>query len=607
MIERQEKILIDIYERSRQGKDSVVLPGCEYLLIDTQEKQIFINDLRLLQNEGYINGILEHPSDIKEGKAFYLLTNTRITPKGIKFCANLTESVYIGDNGWLLSYNDYTRKDNKIYLACNASQSNSLISIAQIYSKIKSLKRPILSNLIEKREEENFIAYIIKKPLIIMSESEQIWNNNLIFGFRFEKNEYWQDEMLQDLKNKFGYEGKNFRTIFQNEVEISCHFKSQIRFIDCIFKGRLSTMKDVLITFGREVMFVNCKFHSKVSFLGSKFETDMTFYKSKFNAQVNFQGANFQGNAYFSESVFAEKADFTRGEFEKTAGFYGATFEKMPNFSQAIFNGSLNLVNAKLDFDFESTQKTINQSLENPENQGKSLDKVANDFRDSFRLFKNALIKDNNLLEASNHHRIELYCKEIELDSKKPNIFSRGWIDKWVLRFYRHTSDHHTDLLKILNNIMMLIALFGIFSFGMFCFGEKEIIASAQDSQTLWYLFGKIPLSSHFLDYWNCEVFLEFVFIIVVCFVFVAIFFILLWLTQYEWFNMIKALCLMGVVSILAIKPALLLPIFGKLLDESLKVNFPAFTSLSIVYAILMFLLLFSLQKTARKNSIVPS
>ena len=50
-----------------------------------------------------------------------------------------------------------------------------------------------------------------------------------------------------------------------------------------------------------------------------------------------------------------------------------------------------------------------------------------------------------------------------------------------------------------------------------------------------------------------------------------------------------------------------MLPIFGKLIDESLKIDFPAFTSLSVVYAILMFLLIWSLQKTARKNTIIPN
>ena len=44
---------------------------------------------------------------------------------------------------------------------------------------------------------------------------------------------------------------------------------------------------------------------------------------------------------------------------------------------------------------------------------------IANDYRDSFRLIKNNLLKNNNTLDASQHHKMELYCKEIELESKE--------------------------------------------------------------------------------------------------------------------------------------------------------------------------------------------
>ena len=45
---------------------------------------------------------------------------------------------------------------------------------------------------------------------------------------------------------------------------------------------------------------------------------------------------------------------------------------------------------------------------------------------------KNTLIRQNNLLDASQWHKLELYAKEIELDSKKPSILSRDWIDKGI-------------------------------------------------------------------------------------------------------------------------------------------------------------------------------
>lgn len=371
-------------------------------------------------------------------------------------------------------------------------------------------------------------------------------------------------------------------------------------------------------------------FYGKLLFFSCIFKNN-AFTNSIFHNQVDFKKSKFYANSYFDNATFKESADFHECEFEKVACFYGATFEKVPNFSQAIFKGNLNLVNAKLDFDFEDVEKKIKEEYSNHigTEKEKFLDKFANDFRDSFRLFKNALIKDNNLLEASNHHRIELYCKEIELDfknreSQNQKGQTKDWIDKWVLRFYRHTSDHHTDLLKILNNIMMLIALFGIFSLVLVLIATNENppetlgivshiwdfsqVSNIQNQQKIFYVVGQIPTSLEWNDYCGCKIWGEVSFIFGVCIFFILAFLGLLCLQKCVYiYRCVIGLSYLIVLVILAIKPALLLPIFGKLLDESLKVNFPAFTSLSIVYAILMFLLLFSLQKTARKNSIVPS
>ncbi|EFV4166696.1 hypothetical protein HRC34_001770, partial [Campylobacter jejuni] len=189
-------------------------------------------------------------------------------------------------------------------------------------------------------------------------------------------------------------------------------------------------------------------------------------YKDKDNTtKLNFSNTHFEDNAYFNNSEFYSYADFHECEFEKIACFYGVRFDKAPNFSQAIFKGNLNAVNANLNFIFDDLQERIKQEYEdfnkNIENK-KSLDKFANDFRDSFRTFKNALIKDNNLLDASNFHKYELYCKEIELkqnwDKKGENVKNttdleknvsriRDFMDFLLLGFYRKLCDHHTDFL----------------------------------------------------------------------------------------------------------------------------------------------------------------
>ncbi|EAI0533162.1 hypothetical protein A2E09_08555, partial [Campylobacter jejuni] len=48
-------------------------------------------------------------------------------------------------------------------------------------------------------------------------------------------------------------------------------------------------------------------------------------------------------------------------------------------------------------------------------------------------------------------------------------------------------------------------------------------------------------------------------------------------------------------------------PFIGKLINDKIFSNDPLFIYLTFAYTILIFLVLFSLQKTARKNSIVPS
>ncbi len=267
-------------------------------------------------------------------------------------------------------------------------------------------------------------------------------------------------------------------------------FKTKLHFTNCIFKDSIC-IGEILLE--NKLCFLNCDFDKKI-YLDIRKCLD-TFQMVNFIIK-----ANFKENTYFDNSIFYCSADFSKCEFEKEAYFYGVTFEKAPNFSQAIFKSNVNLVNAKIDCDFKtlkedleslckiSSHTTAKQNIwhkiknrfcsENHndntdiQKQKTSIDleklaQKANDFRDSFRLFKNALIKENNLLDAANHHRIELYCKEIELESKKPKIFSRDWIDKWILKFYRHTSDHHTDLLKIWHSLLIVVGIFGILSSGV--------------------------------------------------------------------------------------------------------------------------------------------
>ncbi len=239
-------------------------------------------------------------------------------------------------------------------------------------------------------------------------------------------------------------------------------FDKEIKFTKCEFQNDVDFDR---VIFDKQVSFIETKFKS-IKLKGATFNNEIEFRNCEFQDKVDFR-KKFENSIYFDYTTFNNYADFSKCVFKEMASFCGATFKKPPNFFQAKVNGSLNLVNTKLEFDYEQTKSIIEEQHNNDDNETKkqkTLDETANEFRDSFRLFKNALIKDNNNLDASNFHKLELYCKEIELDFKKTKIFSRDWIDSFALAFYRCTSDHHSDLLKSFHSLLLVIGIFGLLS-----------------------------------------------------------------------------------------------------------------------------------------------
>ncbi|MDE7318023.1 MAG: pentapeptide repeat-containing protein [Helicobacter sp.] len=419
------------------------------------------------------------------------------------------------------------------------------------------------------------------------------------------------------------------------EVNISrilkmCNSK-RFKFRNCIFKEPIILKQ---ITFGEILYFINSTFEGEVDFSYSLFKERVFFSESTFSNKASFAEVIFEQNAYFDEARFLGEADFGLSEFNKNAHFYGAQFRKIkkegieindiPNFLQAIFNGGINLTNTKLGLTFELVEDKIKETYEEKASQYRREKdaprryKVANEFRNVFKNIKDGLIRGNNLLDASLFHKMELYAKELELKYKKEEAEEesgiRDTVDKIQLMLYRVTSDHHTDLMLILTNVLALIVLFAITSITLlFCADYLLKWIGINDEchvlEQIRCLFAMLP--KHIHEYIKPIVWGEITIIITLCATFVYVFKCIV-CHIYAANNNKKLHCCFIVVFlanafILAVKPAIMLPIFGKLIDESLKIDFPAFTSLSIVYAILMFLLIWSLQKTARKNTIVPN
>ena len=376
---------------------------------------------------------------------------------------------------------------------------------------------------------------------------------------------------------------------------------------------------------------------------------------------------------YFDEARFLGEADFSLSEFNKNAHFYGTYFDKFPNFIQAIFNKNANFTNTEIEKTYNKRKEEYDKNQENKEKPKKH--KIANEFRDSFRNIKSLLIEHHNMLDASNYHRVELYCKELELgyrrEEKAKNSGIRDVVDKIQLMLYRITSDHHTDLMLILNNVIFLIALFGIMNLGL-CFYTKNITIDCVIlkiySVKIWetcitaLLFVAISLcfmldcyksfiknilyikNSIFSNKFYIQTFIALLLFAIIVYaaflaypnslwIFISFIFlnsvIIISFVLFVYFNFLESLFNKKAIFILSyfivalmliLKPSSILPVLGKLIDnkngaclftcENFRLIYnsaPALETLNLLYMLMLFLLLFSLQKTARKNTIVPN
>ncbi|HED0451613.1 TPA: pentapeptide repeat-containing protein [Campylobacter coli] len=337
----------------------------------------------------------------------------------------------------------------------------------------------------------------------------------------------------------------------------------------------------------------------------SIFENKILNFNFEENSIQNISICNnlFTKEAYFNANSFNYECIFFKNSFENLS-FYEANFEKSFIFFQNIIKGNLNAINANLNFTFDNLEEKIEQEYQEfnknkKKEDKKSLDKFANDFRDSFRTFKNALIKDNNLLDASNFHKYELYCKEIELKNKKGKTFKDA-VDRWQLFFYCKLCDHHTDILQSLNSLILVIGIFVISSVAM-VFGFN-------------YSLGYKPILEHWyfsLDFYNHHInsiiqdnyLFMMVINVMILFIYLGLVGFALCLKYMRKFFIIISYVI--TLLVLAISPKILIPAMGIFTDKRAMLD-----PLSVfggIYTIIFGFVAFSFIKTIRKNSIVPS
>ncbi|WP_454991079.1 pentapeptide repeat-containing protein [Campylobacter rectus] len=317
---------------------------------------------------------------------------------------------------------------------------------------------------------------------------EACFENDLIFT------EAKFNDVVNLNKVVFKGEAQFYGTKFNRAILTETNFENKANFSNAVFNDKAYFTNAVFeadtdfssATFADEARFFNADFKGTAIFENAEFKGKADFKTDKnltFVKDANFKNTIFLDNAYFNNRVFEEFVDFHEADFKKVACFYSVAFKKPVNFSSIIFNGALNFVNAKTDFTYEELKelvKTQNATDANADNI-----KNINDFRDGFRLMKHALNNKGNALDASLFHRLELYCKELELEftlenakakdggnskevksanqvEAKPKSKNRIEIllDFITLKLYRNTSDHHTNLLRIINFMDLTIAAY---------------------------------------------------------------------------------------------------------------------------------------------------
>ena len=278
------------------------------------------------------------------------------------------------------------------------------------------------------------IDTINNKNLRDILEKHNIKFQNCEFGFL----------NINDFKN---IEFHNCKIEMFNSNISDTNIKEKLVFTKCEFYSKSYNIDFAPIDF-KNIVFQDCIFKSNINIRSVKFQNitfnDCTIYgdfiandcifenvnfkNNKFYGFANFKNTIFKDNAYFNNSEFKKFADFHECEFKKLASYYGIRFYKTPNFSSVSFMKRPILINMKFDsHSFSSIKRDcddeIKRRLENNKEATETeiYQKVYSDFRNSFSILKHTLNENGNLIDASDHHKAELYCKEMGLDYEIKN------------------------------------------------------------------------------------------------------------------------------------------------------------------------------------------
>ncbi|MCV3446021.1 hypothetical protein L8W62_02330 [Campylobacter lari] len=399
--------------------------------------------------------------------------------------------------------------------------------------------------------------------------------------------------------------------IFEKMVDFSCSnfnsifslyaskFNNEVRFVKTNFltnqkeKIENNSENEVITNGFKEVIFLN-----KVYFSNLNFKSEVSFNFTRFEDMVLFEGVVFSNNKnhfshtefnnikiissteqnvkqsyFFEHSIFKgitnfqdlkiENLEFKDTVFNNIVVFDSTILDNKTKFTNCTFSNQFNIKHDCIQYDYnelkEKSKNTYNEFL---------------NFRDLFRKLKSNRIAHHNLIDASELRTQELYARELELKHKE-NKNLKDTIEQYQLLFYRKLCDHHTDLVLNAKWLIITIGMFASMLFMIKLYKYGLCILNAFNFYGLYLsALGSFILSA--LALFRC-------------------------IEKIKAFVSINAIVIFWVICY---KPKLVFGIANLIGDNS----YNAFENLLItLYTLIVGLIIFSLQKTARKNTIIPN
>ncbi|QOR01717.1 pentapeptide repeat-containing protein [Campylobacter sp. 2014D-0216] len=528
-----------------------------------------IKDINVKINK---NTITIHNSNISEID-LNILEQKQINKITIKNC-EIDYIYFANDNSIELFFSDCVFKNQIIARGFNFRRK---VSFEQcVFEKRIDFTTAIFNSQVDfnltKFEDE--VRFIKAKFLADYTNQENIENNFREAVFK-DKTSFAKAEFKARVSfniARFEGEARFINTKFL--AEYTNHENIENNFREAVFKGKTSFTRAELkakvdfntARFESEARFINTSFFKNTIIFSEVEFNNVKFISGKKRDTINindtveqtylFQNVTFKGIVNF-ENIHIKDLNFKNVIFNNIVVFDNTTLDSKPKFINCIFSNQFNIKQEHIQYDFKDISKDSNDltKLPNLENINKNDDfEKPSNLRDLFRKLKSNRIAHHNLIDASELRAQELYARELELKHKKIKNL-KDTIEQWQLFFYRKLCDHHTDLALNAKWLVFTIALY------ILLIGK------------IWYIY-PIALISFFI----IDVFLK---------------------------AKNTSIIISSIIIFITLcnQPKMILAI-----PNLLSNDFNWWQNLTTsIYIIVFGLIIFSLQKTARKNTIIPN